>query len=210
MLRTLLHLNSNKTIILQVSCQPNSWEMTPTQFLNHYISINHEFPYMNRMITSYFIIRYAFILTLIAICKSILINTIIITNLINSYFIWGNSLGVYLLVHPYSFSFFFSFSSSFWGHRGFQCGLGLHLLIKLVRIIRNLHFRPLMHTFSFKSKYWLFYLLDSLLKLDITIYLPLPVNNTDVASVWLLIISCCEEWSLVWSNFIIKLIMYNI
>ena len=70
MLCTFLDFQSYVCIEFEISSKPNCGEMAPSKFLNHHIPFNHNLSSMNRMIPTDLIVLYAFIFTLIAICKS--------------------------------------------------------------------------------------------------------------------------------------------
>lgn len=63
------NLYSNICAIFKIFCQPNSRKVTPTQFLNQYISIYQNLANMAGMISSNFIILNALIFTMILIIK---------------------------------------------------------------------------------------------------------------------------------------------
>lgn len=74
MLGTFLNLDCNIRIVFEIFCKPNCAEMSPTKFLDNHISVNQYLTYMDRMITTYLVIRHAFIFTWVLIIKKRIIN----------------------------------------------------------------------------------------------------------------------------------------
>lgn len=74
MLCALLDFHCNITIVFEIFCEPDGRKMTPTEFLNYYVSIEKDFSNMNGMIASDFIIRHALILTRILVFEEALTN----------------------------------------------------------------------------------------------------------------------------------------
>ena len=58
---TSLNFDSYISIIFDIFGQPNRGEMTPTQFLNDDVPIDHHLSNMHAMVTSNFVIRHTFV-----------------------------------------------------------------------------------------------------------------------------------------------------
>lgn len=69
MLSTFLNFHCNIAIMEKILCQPDSWEVSPTQLLYDKVSVEKYFSYMNWVITSNFIVLYAFVFTWILVFK---------------------------------------------------------------------------------------------------------------------------------------------
>ena len=61
MLCALLHLNCDIAAVLEVLCQPDGGEVTPTKFLNDYVTIKKDLANMNGVVASDLVVRHAFI-----------------------------------------------------------------------------------------------------------------------------------------------------
>jgi len=62
-LSTLLYFECHIAVVSQIFCQPNSRKMTPSEFLNNYISIEQNFTNMDWVIATDLVVRHSFVFT---------------------------------------------------------------------------------------------------------------------------------------------------
>lgn len=68
---TLLNFYGNISVKFKIFAKPNSWEVTPSELLYHNISIDKNLPYVNRMVTTNFIVLNAFVFRVVLLIQLI-------------------------------------------------------------------------------------------------------------------------------------------
>ena len=77
MLCALLNLHGDIAVVFEIFCEPNRGKMTPAELLDDHVSIEENFPDVNGVIPSDFIVRHAFVLAGIGILKEALPNLVL-------------------------------------------------------------------------------------------------------------------------------------
>ena len=67
----LLDFEGHVGVVLEVPREPDSREVAPAQFLNNYIPLTQELPYVHWVVPPHLVVGYALVLTLVRICKPI-------------------------------------------------------------------------------------------------------------------------------------------